>query len=93
MSNNQNSRADSVAWRYFVLTSFLFSVGATSFGLLLLPVDMWVKGYMAMGLYFALASTVMLSKTLRDDFESKKLINKINEAQTKKMLKEYDLAT
>ena len=93
MNDNNTMQKDSQAWRYFVILSFVASVGATSLGVLILPVDLWVKGYMAMGLYFTIASTVMLSKTLRDAFEADKLINKISEARTEKMLKEYELTT
>jgi hypothetical protein len=31
----------------------------------------------------------MLSKTLRDEYEAARLLNKINEAKTNKILKEY----
>jgi hypothetical protein len=31
----------------------------------------------------------MLSKTLRDDHEAQRLMNRINEAKTNKILKEY----
>jgi hypothetical protein len=31
----------------------------------------------------------MLSKTLRDDHEAQRLLNRINEAKTNKILKEY----
>lgn len=84
---------DSAAWVAFVKISFVISLGATSFGIFFLPVDLWVKGYMAIGLYFCVASTLMLSKTIRDEYEAGKLLNKLTEAKTEKMLKEYDLVS
>ena len=91
--NDNNILQDSAAWRFFVMLSFGASIGATSLGLLLLPVDIWIKGYMAMGIYFAIASTVMLSKTLRDKHEADKLVNRISEARTEKMLKDFELTS
>jgi hypothetical protein len=35
-------------------------------------------------------STFTLAKTVRDEFEAKKLINRIQEAKTERMLKDYD---
>ena len=93
MKNVNTIQTDSPAWKFFVIVSFVASLGATSLGLLILPVDFWVKGYMAMGLYFTVSSTLMLSKTIRDAHESDKLVNKISEARTEKMLKDYDLAS
>lgn len=82
---------DSPAWKFFVMVSFVASLGATTLGLLILPVDFWVKGYMAMGVYFAVSSSFTLAKTLRDSHEATKLVNKINEARTEKMLKDFDV--
>ncbi|MEM7346150.1 MAG: YiaA/YiaB family inner membrane protein [Chloroflexota bacterium] len=82
---------DSPAWKFFVVVSFVIALGSTSLGVLILPIDFWVKGYIAMGLYFTLSSTFILSKTLRDSHEASKLVNKISEARTSKMLKDFDL--
>ncbi|HXV98424.1 MAG TPA: YiaA/YiaB family inner membrane protein [Anaerolineae bacterium] len=82
---------DSAAWQLFVWVNFICAVMATSFGVLFLPIDFWFKGYMAMGLLFTIGSTFSLSKAIRDEHETKKLVNKIQQAKTEKMLKEYEL--
>ena len=84
---------DSAAWKFFVVVSFVMSLGATSMGILILPVELWVKGYIAMGLYFTISSCFILAKTLRDAHEADKLVNKISDARTKKMLKEFDVSS
>ncbi len=91
MNNANLTQKDSAAWSAFVKISFVFALGTTSMGVFLLPVDLWVKGYIAMGLYFVVTSTVSLSKTLRDEHEAKKIVNKISNARTEKLLKDYDL--
>ncbi|GAB4451800.1 MAG: YiaA/YiaB family inner membrane protein [Anaerolineae bacterium] len=91
MKNVETIQQDSPAWRLFVVISFMLSLGATSLGLMIMPVDLWVKGYLAMGLYFTVSSTFILSKTIRDSHEAGKLINKLSEARAEKMLKEFEL--
>jgi len=86
------AQRDSASWLFFVRAAFGISLASTITGLLYLPVDMWVKGYMAMGLFFTIGSTITLSKTLRDEHEAKRLLNRIAEAKTSKLLKEYDPA-
>ncbi len=82
---------DSAAWKFFVIVSFMASIGATSLGILILPVDLWVKGYIAMGMYFTVSSCFILSKTLRDAHEAERLVNRIKDARTEKMLNDYDI--
>ena len=91
MNQVANMQEDSAAWRFFVIVSFVVSLGATTLGVLVLPVELWVKGYMAIGLYFSVSSTLILAKTIRDAHEASKLINKISEARTEKMLKDFEL--
>jgi hypothetical protein len=59
-------------------------------GLFYLPASLWVKGYMGMGLLFTVGSAITLTKTLRDDHEASKLLNRISEAKTTKLLREFD---
>jgi hypothetical protein len=82
---------DSPAWQMFVQVAFVLSLGLMVAGIAILPVVLWVKGYMAMGLFFCVSSTLTLSKTVRDNHEAKRLVNRITEAKTERMLKEFDL--
>jgi hypothetical protein len=85
-------REDSPAWLFFVHAAFAFSVFLMCLGTYELPVNLWVKGYFAMGLFFTVGSTVTLSKTLRDQHERRKLVNRLNEVKTEKLLNDYNLA-
>ena len=55
----------------------------------MLPLDIWAKGYLGMGLFFLVSSTISVSKTLRDKHEFDRIINRVEEAKTEKILKEY----
>jgi len=81
----------STAWIIQTWLSFVISIGATSLGIIYLPVDNWIKGYMGMGLLFTVGSTVSLTKTQRDIHESNKIVSKIEEAKVEKILAEHKL--
>jgi hypothetical protein len=78
------------AFRMQVWASFVLSFGLMLVGIYHLPVDLWIKGYLTMGTIFLVASCLTLAKTIRDDHETEKLINRINGAKTEKILKEYE---
>lgn len=81
--------ADSNSWVSFTKISFLVSLGAMIFGISMLPLDLWIKGYFSMGLFFLVSSTISVSKTLRDKHEYDRIINRVEEAKTEKILNEY----
>ena len=86
----QELQRDSAAWLSFVKLSFALAFGTTLLGIWFLPVDLWIRGYMSMGMIYSVGSAFTLAKTLRDQHEADKLINKISQAKTARMLKEFD---
>jgi hypothetical protein len=80
----------SPAWVVQVWISFIVAVAATSLGIFYLPVDGWVRGFLAMGLLFSVGSSVSLSKTLRDLHESHALTKRIDEARVNRLIAEHD---
>lgn len=81
---------DSAAWIGFTQVAFIVAMVGMVIGICYLPVEIWVRGYLGMGLFFAVSSTVVLSKTMRDQHEARKLVYKINEVKAERILKEYD---
>jgi hypothetical protein len=45
---------------------------------------------MAMGTLFTVGSSITLSKTMRDEHEASKIINRIKDVKTEKILKEFN---
>ncbi len=86
MNDHITIQQDSSAWQFFARVSFAVSLLATTLGIYVMPAHIWVKGYLAMGLYFTVASTFTLAKTMRDEHEATKLIKKLGEVKTEKML-------
>lgn len=63
---------DSAAWLGFVKLSFALAFGTTLFGVWFLPVDLWIRGFMTMGIVYCVGSAFTLSKTIRDQHEAEK---------------------
>ena len=79
---------DTAAWRFQVIAAFAIALVLTTGGVVYLPVDNWIKGYLLMGVYFTISSAFGLAKTLRDQHESSHIVAKISEAKTEKMLRD-----
>ena len=92
MARKQVNQDHSSAWVAQTWLSFIISLSATSIGILYLPVNVWIKGFMGMGLAFSIGSTVSLTKTQRDLYEAKKLIVQIEQAKVERILTEHDLS-
>jgi hypothetical protein len=85
-----SARLDSPSWIFFVKVSFACALGGMLFGVVMMvEMPLWMRGYLVLGTLFLTGSTFTLSKTLRDQFEASKLINKLAQARTEKLLKEY----
>ncbi|MDQ2686448.1 MAG: hypothetical protein M3Y28_01115 [Armatimonadota bacterium] len=81
---------DSAAWRLFVQVAFALAVGLMSVGIYELPVNAWMRGFLGMGLFFTVSATLTLAKTMRDDHEARKLIKRLTDAKTEKIIHEYE---
>lgn len=83
---NETNTQHSAAWISFTYINMVGSLALTLGGLFFLPIDLWIKGYMLMGVAMVTSSTIIVSKTIRDRHENSKLVNKIEEARTEKLL-------
>lgn len=84
------SASHSAAWVVQSWLSFALSLGVTAIGIWALPVDLWVKGFMAMGLVFTVGSSLTLAKTVRDQHEADRLTKRIDDARVSKLIAEHD---
>lgn len=70
--------------------SFACAVGSTAIGIWHLPVDTWMRAFLAMGLLFTTASSLTLAKTVRDLHEGERLHKRIDEARVSRFIAEHD---
>jgi hypothetical protein len=89
---NQNIQHHSNAWVTFTYGSFGASAFLVAIGVYFLPVDLWIKGYLAMGIVMLIQSCVTLTKTVRDVHESSRFVNRIEDAKAERLLMEVSKA-
>lgn len=85
VENSTTSAFYFLSWASFAIAS----VG-TLIGIYYLPVDVWIKGYMAIAYLFTLTTAFVLAKTLRDKHENEKFVNRVKEAKTERILADYE---
>ena len=91
MLRNEDVQRDTPAWIFQVWASFVLSVGTTAIGIVYLPLDPWIRAFFGMGLLFSVGSALTLAKTLRDNHEAKRLLNRLSEAKAEKIIREFEV--
>ncbi|GEO97946.1 YiaA/YiaB family inner membrane protein [Methylobacterium haplocladii] len=81
-TNHQHSGA----WVSFTYGSFIASAAMVAVGILFMPMDFWMKGYLAMGVVMLVQSCVTCTKTMRDVHEGRRMHNRIEDARTERLL-------
>ncbi len=71
--------------------SFGVSMGAMIVGIAYLHESPWVRGFLALGLLYAVTSTFTLAKCVRDRTEETALVSRVDQARLDKLLAEQDL--
>ena len=79
-------------WVTFTYASFIASVLMVAAGVAFMPIDFWIKGYLAMGIVMMIQTCVTLTKTVRDNHESSRLVNRIEDAKAERLLMEVSKA-
>jgi hypothetical protein len=90
---NPNAQPHSSAWVSFTYASFVGSFFMLAVGVFFLPLDLWIKGYLTMGIIMLVQSCVTMTKTIRDMHESGKLVNRIEDAKAERILMEVSKAS
>jgi hypothetical protein len=58
--------------------------------LAVMPTDIWLKGYFVMGTTMLVQTSITMAKTVRDAHETAKLVNRIEDARTERLLMGMD---
>jgi hypothetical protein len=90
MANETYSLKSSNAWSSFTLLSWGISAAMMAGGIYFLEASFAAKGFYAMSALMLVHTTVAATKTLRDNDEAAKMINKIEDARTEKLLMEIN---
>ena len=80
----------SPAWVAFTYISFAASAFMVGIGIWFLPLELSIKGYLTMGFLMLIQSCITMTKTMRDNHESGKLVNRIEDAKAERLLMEVE---
>jgi hypothetical protein len=83
---NPQASQHTSTWVTFSYASFIGSVLMVAAGVALMPLDIWIKGYFAMGIVMLIQTCITLTKTIRDVHENGKLVNRIEDAKAERLL-------
>jgi hypothetical protein len=70
--------------------SFAVSVAAMIVGIVYLPVNVWMRGFLTLGLLYAVTSTFTLAKCVRDHQEINSVAGRVDQARLDRILADHD---
>lgn len=76
----------SSAFVSFCYATFAISLVMVGGGVLFMPIDHWMKGFLGMGIAMLVQSCIIVTKTIRDNQEAEKLVNRIEDARAERLL-------
>jgi hypothetical protein len=89
MENTPRTRTTTA---YFVQAALAFGLAllAVVLGICYLPVDAWMRSFLAVGTLFLVSSSFTLAKVVRDAQEQQALTSRIDQARLERILAEHD---
>jgi hypothetical protein len=93
MNTSDVTLKQSAAWTAFTFVSFGIAAVMMAGGIYFMEASFAAKGFYAMSALMLVHTTVSITKTLRDEQESSKFLNKIEEARTEKLLMDIHRTT
>jgi hypothetical protein len=74
----------SQGWTAFTYMAFVASILSVGTGIVFLPIEIWMRGYLGIGVLMVIQSCLTLAKTQRNAAESARLVNRIETAGPRK---------
>ena len=90
MTNSPLPSRNTAAFYLQAAISFGVSVIAVGTGIAYLPVDPWVRAFLAIGTLFLISSTFTLAKCVRDQQEASTVRVRVDEARIERLIAEHD---
>lgn len=86
------SSASSTTSAFYAQSAISFGVAivAVAVGIVYLPVDGWVRGFLGLGVLYTVTSAFTLAKCVRDRQEGTALVSRVDQARLDKLLAEHD---
>lgn len=88
MSDKSVMTRNTSSWMIFTAASFVVSAAMMAGGIFFMDASFAAKGFYAMAAIMLVHTSITISKTMRDNEESERLVHKLDEARTEKLLRE-----
>lgn len=90
MTNPPAATRNTTAFYAQAVISFGLALGGTCLACIYLPVDAWVRAFLALSIVFLVSSTFTLAKCVRDAQEDGTVISRLDQARLERLLAEFD---
>jgi len=84
------SSPTTVAFYAQAALSFGLALVAITVGIIYLPVDPWIRGFLVVGMLYLVTSAFTLAKVVRDRQEENSVVTRVDQARLDKLLAEHD---
>lgn len=89
MSSTASSK-NTAAFYIQAAVSFGVSLIAMALAITYLPVQPWIRAFLALGLLYVVTSAFTLAKCVRDQQEATAVVNRVDQARLDKLLTDHD---
>ena len=72
------------------VASFGIALTAVSVGIIYLPVNAWIRGFLAIGVLYVVTSSFTLAKVVRDAQDTSTVVRRVDQARLDKLLTDHD---
>lgn len=72
------------------VASFGIALTAVTVGIIYLPVNAWIRGFLAIGVLYVVTSSFTLAKVVRDQQEVSSVVSRVDQARIDKLLTDHD---
>ncbi|EWC60015.1 hypothetical protein UO65_4724 [Actinokineospora spheciospongiae] len=92
MSSDTKAPSSPTTGAFFAQAALSFGIAlvATTVGIAVLPVDPWVRAFLAIGALYTVTSAFTLAKVIRDRQEDTAVAARIDRARMEKLMAEHD---
>jgi len=77
-------------WTAFTILTFIIAAGMMAGGIYFMDAGFAAKGFYSMSAIMLVHTSITITKTLRDNEEADKFINKVEDAKTERLLMEIN---
>ena len=78
------------AYHAQAVLSFALATAALAAGIACLPVDAWMRAFLAVALLYVITSAFTLAKVVRDRQDAGEIHSRVDQARLEKLLAEHD---